>query len=264
MGEERRYTSINAPTPRGDVSATPGCFGLQNFMPLEKEKDNNQIYQPLVPSVPDYPEKERNVFDIHTASIVYISLYLFEISLLAFVVFSSSIFEYCYWEFGVLSYKKAVDDDLPFGNGRGSIDKFYSDLQCHINIPYDDECPGLCYFARRMKKIKTVVFIGISIQIFISLFGLGRYLWACYLDRPLGNRKHAIGLHFLSVLTLLISIIVYILFIGVFDLEDVKESIISFSSSPEDLDVEPGLFMLIGLIVYMIFYRSLLVILFKE
>ena len=236
------------PTPVSNneaYSITPAAYQIP-------EMSNNILNVPLLsPSAPELPVKHR---ESDYFFIVYTTLYVLELAALAFLVFSSRLFEYCYWEFGVFGYLQSTEKDLTYAHNKGKVDELYDELNCDKRFHYK-ECPDLCDLAKNLVKGKDVLIYFLVLQVFVSLMGWAGYFWSCFNESSIVNKRCGIIFHFTSILLYLISAIIYILVSDIFTLRDPSDDYYVFTDAPQELEGKLGAFIFLGLFVYMIAYR---------
>lgn len=239
------------PVPDSEpFSVAPAAYQIPN-------QNSNLLSEPLlIPSAPELPAKAK---DSDSFFIVYTTLYVVELAGLAFLVFSSRLIEYCYWEFGIFGYLQSTEKDLTYASNKGKIDELYDELNCDKGFHYK-ECPDLCDFSENLALAKDVLIYFLVLQVLVSLIGWAGYFWSCLNERKIVSKRCGIIFHFISILLYLISAIIYILVSEMFTLRDPYDDYYVFSEAPQELEGKLGAFLYLGLLVYMIAYRVGLVL----
>ena len=246
----------------------PPVYGVYTAAPYHQTPSHqapvarSELNEPLIAS--DQPKKQVDPMLYTKISFILIVVCtIFEFSGVAYTLFYSFLYEYCYWEFGLFHYKKSADQALAAADSKGKVKGLYKELDCK-HKDYFPECPDLCDLAHGLKKSQVWMVWGSGISGAITLAVVLLYLISIFRNKQLLNC-------FSSGLLLLSS---YLAFVGagaiylvqsnlLSDFEDPEEKNLQNYDDPNELDLEDGSKLLGYLLVFMLIYRIVLVVLSK-
>lgn len=238
-------------------TATPQGYAYQNT-PV-----NNELNEPLVQS--SQPEKKVDP-QLYTkiSVLVIIVCFLIEFSAIAYTLFYTYLFEYCYWEFGLIRYSKSADQTLVAADSHGKTKKFYKDLECKDknNFP---ECPDLCHLAGGLKKSGLWVIWGSGISGAITLAVILLLIISLFRNKQILNCISAGILLMSSYIVFIGAGVIYLVQSHLLeDFDDPKEFNQKGIDDPNELDTEDGAKLMAWILVFMLVYRLALIYLAKS
>lgn len=241
-------------TPTGHSTLTPYPEGTYEYVPPPRDSQN-ELKQPLIQSADHkHPQTSLHI-------VLYLVFIIIEYTLILAIAYKSYLFEYCYWDFGIIKFRKDVDKDLSVANYGGEISNMYAMLLCYDQdeVP---ECPDLCNLALDLKNSQFYLQVGLLLHIIVTFIGLILYLLPFQNPKKRLTQKGVIILQFGSFSIIFCTALAYIAMSGLITLREPEESLIDYNE-PKELDIEIGGFIAFGLLLYMLAYRTILSILAK-
>ena len=197
------------------------------------------------------------------ALLILIICFSIEVAGVVYSLYYNYLFEYCYWDFNFYSYKADADMTLASANYKGNIYSLYDEFNCTGQSLFP-ECPGLCDLVSDAENRKKWTMWALDISGGISIISLMVFLSSCACRKPKLKKGVAAVLLIASYIAFVTAVVVYVLTNGFYyKLDELEESNIEGKDDPMELDFKDGGKYLIGLLVYMLVYRIIVISIIK-
>lgn len=225
----------------------------------------NDLHQPLVHDHHKEKKHHKSQKKRTIPCIVFFICILIEAAGLLYCFYYNYLFEYCYWDFGFVTYHQDVDQELAFAGDHGQIKDFYQDLSCH-NQTYYAECDSLCSFADQVSTALEIPFYLLLFSGLVSIVTFLLFTCSCTCKKPKMKKGGVAFLTITSYVAVVAAVSVYVyrtkLYEGLTEPVD-NESVDESVDDPKGLEIEDGGKALIAMLVFMLVYRIALIALAK-
>ena len=224
--------------------------------PVSREYDSNDLQQNLLqPKGDEVKKRDPNLYPLLACSV----LIAIDIAFFFYIMPEVSLFEFCYWNFGIENYN--LDESYyMIKDYKGSIAQFYKDIECDTN-PYQ-ECPGLCQVAFDFKSGINWFYRGLVAKYAFSAIG---YFAIGYATRK--NYLKHLRLIFIineaiSFLALLIGIIC---FFNIVDLSRLGSPTVgTLGFEPKNLKYDDGMYLSGAAVIWILISRVVVAFFIKD
>ena len=230
------------------------------------QSNKENLNEPLIENNPKkYKFKVKTIIGL----LIVIICFAIEIFMIFYIRDHTYFYDYCYWKFNLERYTMdEVRKNGRFLGIRGNIiTNFYRDIHCdEIAEPFP-ECPGLCEFAENMMhlEIKNILRILKTAEVPMVILAF-IYFFSLFTQRPKMSKLLVSFVAIPSFILFLAACIYSILELSQFDFQEVdndKYADVDGYDGPKNVELKKEVMILIGLIIFMLIYRTVLIILAK-